>query len=586
MNMQPPQQPLHSHHMSFFKRYQWAVVVLLLTSLLLYGYSISFSEYVLDDIMVLAENNFVKKGISGIIDIFSHDTFTGFLGSQQVLVYGARYRPLSLATFALEYEWLGLNPHVSHFINILLYGITAVLMMKVFSDLLPDNHRQSIWWQVPFLCSFFFLLHPIHTEVVANIKSRDELLCLFFSLFSLYWSYKARTKIFGYEAVGVGTCFLLGLLAKENAITFLAIIPLTHHFFFKASLREKIYTLWPLAVATVLYLLLRYYALGFLLHNGKDIPLLMNNPFLHATSEQKFATIFYTLLLYVKLLIFPHPLTHDYYPYHIPLISWSDWRAIASLLLHASMIIYIVKKFSKKTIPVFSISYYLITLSVVSNLFMPVGVFMAERFLYMPSVGFCLLLAHTVVTAESHFKQKHRPVIKYALHALTLIMAVAYAGKTICRVPDWKDTYSLNRSGALVSKNSARAQQYFGYTLYQMATKETERTKKLTLYHEALSYVNKALTIYPGYSDALTTKAGIYAGLYQLDGNLDTLLQIFYNIQLTQPVAFVDQYLNYLDTRVDRNKLKNFYTALGHSLKQRGNTTKAKYYLEKAAQMP
>ena len=63
----------------------------------------------------------------------------------------------------------------------------------------------------------------------------------------------------------------------------------------------------------------------------------MNNPFLDADVNEKNATIFYTWGIYLKLLLFPHPLTYDYYPKHIPIIDFSDFRAILSFLLYAMM---------------------------------------------------------------------------------------------------------------------------------------------------------------------------------------------------------------------------------------------------------
>jgi protein O-mannosyl-transferase len=547
---------------------------------LLYGYSITFTEYVLDDKIVLSENKFVKVGLSGIIDILSNETFTGYFGEQKILVEGARYRPLSLVTFAIEYEFLGLNPQVSHLINVLLYALTGIILFRIFLLFFPAENNSPLVRSIPFIMSLLFLLHPIHTEVVANIKSRDEILCLLFSVCSLYFSYRLIISGKKYFAFLSTIVFLFALMAKENAITFITVIPMTFYFFSNLPKNKIVWSTAPLLISVVFYFILRNNALGFLFDSGKEANLLMNNPFLGTSTDEKFATIFYTLFLYLKLLFVPYPLTHDYYPYQIPILQWSNPKAFFSLFLFIGLLIFAIKNFSKKTVYSFCILFFIATISIVSNTVFPVGVFMAERFLYMPSVAFCLFIAF-FISKQLPTYLKNIQLLQKIQIAMLLILTTGYSLITIARVPDWKNTMTLNKSGAAVSKNSARAQQFYGYALYTEATKETDRKKKLQLYNEANPYIDRALLIYPSYSDALTTKAGLLAGYYQLDNDLDKLLNGFYKIQLIKPIPFVDQYLSYIDNRADRSKLNNFYTRLGKSLIQKGNNSKGNYYLSK-----
>ena len=97
----------------------------------------------------------------------------------------------------------------------------------------------------------------------------------------------------------------LALLAKENALTFLAIIPLTLYFFKNASIKQLGSVLVPLLVASIAYLVIRYQVIGYFLSpNGKEITDIMNNPFYGLGGAEKMATVFYTLGLYLKLLFF------------------------------------------------------------------------------------------------------------------------------------------------------------------------------------------------------------------------------------------------------------------------------------------
>ena len=155
--------------------------------------------------------------------------------------------------------------------------------------------------------------------------------------------------------------------------------------------------------------------------------------------------------------------------------------------------------------------------------------------------------------------------------------------KTVLRVPAWKDTLSLNRAAIQVSKNSARANQYMGYTLYRMGLEEPDVGKKQTLFNEAKGYVDRALEIYPSYTDALTAKGGLLAADFQKTGDLDTLLKGFYNILAANPVPFVDTYLDYLHARVDTYTLADFYYRVGYELfgQQKYNNKMAQKYIEK-----
>ena len=206
-----------------------------------YGNTLKLN-YAFDDMIVITGNQFTKAGFSGIPDIFTTDLFTGFRGKDKNMVAGGRYRPLSIVTFAVEYQFFGANPMVSHLINIILLFLTGILLYRVFLQLLvlkgipPDPRKWYI--SVPFLATLFFIGHPVHTEAVANIKGRDEILSLLLVLVALklILDYLAKNKL--QNIVLAGTSFFLALLSKENAITFLVIIPMTIWFFTKFSFKD------------------------------------------------------------------------------------------------------------------------------------------------------------------------------------------------------------------------------------------------------------------------------------------------------------------------------------------------------------
>src|SRR5207247_1959299 len=96
------------------------------------------------------------------------------------------------------------NPHLSHLVNILLYGLTGFLLYVTFRKLLSDY--ASIYW---FFICLFFIAHPVHTEVVANIKSRDEMLSFFFSIATVFYlADHIRNNSFG-KLLAALACFFL-----------------------------------------------------------------------------------------------------------------------------------------------------------------------------------------------------------------------------------------------------------------------------------------------------------------------------------------------------------------------------------------
>lgn len=550
---------------SFWRQHWREALILFLLPFVLYSASIQYG-YVLDDKLIISENNFVKKGFEGVWDIFSTESFTGYLGQQQDLVVGARYRPLSIATFAIEHQFWGLNPAISHFLNILFYVFSGLLLFRLLALFLPKRKDKRWYLALPFLAAVLFIAHPVHTEVVANIKGRDEILTLLFALGTFYLSYRYVVSQKIIPLVLSGIIFFTALMAKENAITFLAVIPVAFYLFTEVKIKRIVISLAPLLAAFVLYLIVRVSVIGYLLDSGKEITGIMNNPFYGLSFGERYAMISYTLGKYLQLLFFPHPLTHDYYPYQVPIMNWGDWRAILALVLNLGLVGIAIRWFRKLPVISWSILYYFATLSIVSNILFTVGAPMNERFLYMSSVGFCLAFAYLLVELLPKWLKLASPRNAQLSVVLLGVILIGYSLKTITRVPAWENEMTLNQAAIKVSKNSARANSYMAYSLYRASLEEPDQAKKKAMLEEALPLVNRALEIYPEYTDALTCKGGVITGFYQMDGDLDKLLDGFYNILAAKHVGFVDQYMEYLNGRADSQKMADFYHRAGYEL--------------------
>ncbi|MCK6648939.1 MAG: hypothetical protein L6Q66_04740, partial [Bacteroidia bacterium] len=155
-----------------------SMLVFLLLTFIVFGKSI-FNEYSMDDEFVVKDNELVHRGIKGIPQIFRS---TYVIDKQN---HSYEYRPLVKATFAIEYQFFGENPHVSHFINVLLYFLSVVLLFMVM--LLLFNKYSYLF---SFFVCLLFLIHPLHTEVVMSLKNRDVILSFIGCFSSLYFYVK------------------------------------------------------------------------------------------------------------------------------------------------------------------------------------------------------------------------------------------------------------------------------------------------------------------------------------------------------------------------------------------------------------
>jgi hypothetical protein len=417
-------------------------IMIAVFAFILYAQSIGHN-YTLDDHTVIDENTNTKMGFSGIPTILKTDYWYGATHNEP---RGPIYRPASLIVFAIVWEFSPNDPHVYHFINVLFYAITCLLLFLVLCKLFKPRN-----FLFPFVCALLYTAHPIHTEVVNSIKSLDEILCLLFGLTAIWFQLKWLSSRSIWSFILMGISFFLALISKETGITFLLIIPLVVFFFTDTPLKKIGTTFLLLVVITGLWLLIRSVVFKDLPPNTGAADSVLNNT-LNAAPDNasKYATIFYVLLRYIVLLIFPHPLSYDYNFAQIKIQTFSDPAAMIGVILYFGLGIYALIKFRKKSIVAFGILFYLITLAPVSNLFFLGGATMAERFMYIPSLGFCIVLAHFLIrltkteSVKSGFKNLSGFfALNKRLFFFVFVIGLLYSFKTISRSKDWKDNLTI-----------------------------------------------------------------------------------------------------------------------------------------------
>lgn len=484
-------------------------IVLLVFPFIIYCNTLGH-DFVLDDGIVITENNYVKKGLEGIWDLLTRDSFHGFFQKEgkEKLVAGGRYRPLSLMVFALTFQIFGSSAFIFHLLSILSYALLGLVMYRVLAKLLSVRWpEQNLGFA--FFISILFLTHPIHTECVANIKGMDETLALLFSLLSLGFFIDYGIRPQWQIAAGSGVCLLLALLSKENAISYLVLIPLAGLWLQRMSLTALLKPLGYLALATLIFLALRANTLGWNPFS-KPSTELMNNPFIKLVGDQKvtmnfnerFGIISHCLYEYLRLMFWPHPLTHDYYPKHIPKLGLGAWKSIFGIVAYCLLMVLTWINKNRYAEYSFSIAAFLIPLFLVSNILFPVGTNMGERFLFMPSLGFSVA---SVFLMHRVFKGQWDRIF-YACFPLILVYSVL----TILRNPVWSDNETLFTRDAKVSVNSAKIHNGIAGVLLEKLPAIKDSVAIRSILQKSRSELEKALKIHPAYMEAQLQMGNIF----------------------------------------------------------------------------
>jgi len=538
--------------------WQRPALLIFLTAFLVNANTLTHS-WALDDTLLITQNKLTQRGFAAIPEIWVSDVFTGYFGKGGI-EQGGRYRPLSQTVFAVCHGLFGPSPVIGHLFNVFLYALTCVLLFVLLRRILPERAGTSQWMNIPFLATLLYALHPLHVEVVANIKSLDEILAMGFAVLTAWFAVRAEEAHRTRNLVLSGTCFFLALAAKENAITFLAVVPLV--LFYTGASRNAIIRATLLLLApTALYFLLRASALGPAPAIA-PIDNYLTNPFFGATGAERIATVLLTWWKYLGLLLFPHPLTTDHYPGTIPVIGWSDLRPWASALIFVGAGVFALLTLRKRSLVAFGILFFLITFSVVSNLVINLGTPLNDRFLFMPLAGFALVLAWALVTGIERLRSPQAASMGKVMMGLVL---VAYAGKTFSRNRDWADDMTLFTHDVQVSDKSARCHVMTGKLYYETAAKLPDGNRKRELLDRAKHHLQRGLAIYPDYFLAW----GLL-GVMEMDAKHDRAAADLYinclRIEPTEAVALIN--LNFVGRRLfeahDNDGAEQALRALNH----------------------
>jgi Tfp pilus assembly protein PilF len=472
---------------------------------------------VLDDFGALADNWVIKKGISGIPIILT----TSYRYGINMLTDNL-YRPLSQVMFAIEWQMVPKNPMIHHFFNVFFYALSCwllfVVLRKYFSKVDPI---------IPLIITILYAVHPLHTEVVANIKGRDEIMSFLFLMLTLLTMHQWFAKRNVMSLVLALGCYFLAFMSKEGIITMLVVFPLMGWYFTSSSTKDILLSSVLMIIPAVIYIAIRSSILSKYGSHGEAA--IVDN-FLNAAPDKAsyLATAVMLLGKYLWMLLVPTPLVSDYSFNQIPIVGWVDWRVLLSLLVYLALAAYAIAKIKKRSPIVFGILFFLISISIYSNVLMPIGSSFAERFMFLPSLGFCIAL---VFGCSKLFKVPENDTTlgitanirkSPVFIALFGVMLLVYGGKTVVRAAEWKDQYTLFSKDIKRSPNSAHLRFYWGLALRDKALEQKNQDSQNQMMWSAIEQFNKAVNIYPSYPDCYEQLGMAYYRVKDMDKSLDS----------------------------------------------------------------
>ncbi len=479
------------------KSFSWMIWAVGIVSFALYANTLAHG-FVLDDIAVIQENKFVKNGVLGIKDILTTFYWQGYWNSNSGL-----YRPMSLVFFAIEWQLMPNSPLIHHFSNVLFYVLNNILLYVVLRHFFKNY---SYW--ITFIIVILFAVHPIHTEVVANIKSRDEILCLFFFLLSVY-SLFCRKGMY-WKIVSV-IFFLFCLLSKEAGILFLPILAFLLWNEFKNS-KEFFKSILPHAVVTICWLIGHQFIINTSPYKRIQYTYLDNSLVACGDKMSQIATGFTILGRYICNAFIPLNMSYDFSFNQIPCVgifSTPFFGSVFLILLLLGIAFYYKNKCSVIS---FGIIFFFVTIALATNIITLIGTTMADRLLYTPVLGICIALVFAVF--HSFKKLQHDSKSSRIIFCFGLLF-LAFFINSFQRNKDWKSNFTLFTSDIKHSPNSARVNFNYATAFFtQLPEDVSEQQSQLPT---IIEYYNKALLIDPNDKSILVNLGVCYYRIKDYD---------------------------------------------------------------------
>ncbi len=454
-------------------QWRWPLVVAAV-GVLAYANTIP-NGFTLDDIPMVRDNPEIVA-VAGIPSQFSKPYWPGEVAS-------GLYRPITISSYAINRALTGPGAAGFHAVNALLHGLVCLAVWFV-------ARRAGTHYGTALLAGLLFAVHPIHTEAVANIVGRAELLAALGVLVAWIAHRRASEAAPGRARVGwavSAAAYLLAVLSKEHAIVAPALFVFDDLLIAKGEGEPAVRVFrptryLPYVAAIVIAVALRTAALGGL--RGAETAAFIDNPAVAAGAWTRGATAVWVHARYVWLMLWPARLSSDYSFDAIPVVdSAFDPRFLIGCGLTIGLMLLGWWGWRRQRTVALGVCVWLLFWLPAGNLLFPAGTVMGERLIYLSSLGLCLLAAHATVKAVN------QPGLRVAVLVAVAIALTALSARTFTRNPDWDDNLTLALADLRAEPRSAKLHAGAAIELHDAG--EIERARE---------QYEKALRIYPDYA--------------------------------------------------------------------------------------
>jgi hypothetical protein len=480
------------------------------------------NDFVAGDRQFILRNPFIGDP-QAVLKSFTSD-YWGTLGGQS-FVY---YRPLIVLTHFIDFSLYGLYPLGHHFSNLIFHTVVTLLVYKLFLCLIPANP-----WAA-FAGGALFALHPVHTHSVAYVIGRTDILAAVFYVSGLILLIGGQQK--KQRIAAACLCYFLALLCKEIAVT-LPLVFLLYRFCWLSQHKQEgksdlLVPFASLCATFMLYLPLRFFAVGLSAAQGV-LPEWY-------TVWQRLSLIFIICGFYLwKLLL---PLHLCFYSNLVVPGTWTE--VVTSPFFLLGSFFFLSCCVAVKMVPRlgFALAWIGCSLIPVLNI-IRLPVLAKENYLYIPSVGFCLLFAMLVAGREGKKKIVVAPLLFF--------IGLMYGVGTCRRNSDYRDPVTflkrtLNAMPPIPTRPMEDVRFFEGaknfYTTHRnlgrLYRERGQWEKAIASFEEALSYV-------PSYFDrqyAADIKVSL-GSAYEKTGRLEEAFRVLSDVL---PIADRPYYVNNL----------------------------------------
>ena len=481
--------------MDYIRKYKF--LFYLLISFLLYGNSLK-NGYTIDDHYV-ADNELVQKGFKAIPEIFN----SYYAENENGNTY--EYRPLVKVSFALENIFLKHNPFLSHFINVILYGLILFLVHEFLVAFIVRKNELYIFFTV-----IFFAVLPIHTEVVDSLKNRDILLAFVFTISSVlnFNKYLSEHK-YQYLVYG-GVLIVFAFFSKLDVLPFIVIGPLLLYRKYKISFSKTLLFISVFLFGFILLGLVKDYMLDPAIGNRTFYN--FETPLSHKHSfSLTFLVFINTLGFYLKSFIAPSHLSCYYGLDTIPLTMIN----VYSVLAFPSVIIvlyYLVKKIKHQDDIWMGLTIMFATISMFLNIIKPLPGIVAERTAFFSSLGYVIVFSQMLIKGKNNEVPMDLKSWKVSHRIFFILILIVFSVQTISRNMDWKNNLTLYNSDVKKWPNSIKLNVLYGNEIISNINKNTGLIKPFEIekyVNEAQKYLKMAYSLDSSYYNSANSIAYI-----------------------------------------------------------------------------